>query len=160
MGAKLGRLKNKPIASLKGMELLVKLVHRGRGRGRRSVIYTDLTVGRTQILKYLKQRWAVEVMFRILKEQFGLGDCRCRGAKSLNRWVELVLLAYVLAGLTRWGKQLLKQKPIWLEARFHWAEHLIRPIHLVNDWLATFSRLLQSVLQFPFSWLPNQLPSP
>jgi hypothetical protein len=42
-------------------------------------------------------------MFKMLKEHFGLGECRCRGKQSLLRWVELVLLAYVLAGLTRWG---------------------------------------------------------
>jgi hypothetical protein len=46
-----------------------------------------------------------------------LGECRCRGEHSLERWVELVCLAYVLAGLTRWGKQLAKQDLSWIEVR-------------------------------------------
>ena len=40
-------------------------------------------------------------MFQTLKEEFGLGDCHCRGERSLGWWAELLLLAYTLAGLTR-----------------------------------------------------------
>ena len=77
------------------------------------MISTDLSLGRQQILRHLRRRWGVEVMFRTLKEGFGLRDLRCRGKRSLRRWVELVLLAYVLAGLTRWGRQLKGQRPSW-----------------------------------------------
>jgi hypothetical protein len=143
------------IACLKGMDLRVKIVHRGRGRGRRNVICTDLAVGRAQILRHLKQRWSVEVLFRILI-QFGLGDCRCRGAKSLKRWVELVLLAYVLAGLTRWGKQLLREQPTWLEVRFYWGERLIRCDPEVGSWLAVLRRLVSWAFPFALSPLPQQ----
>jgi len=59
-------------------------------------------------------------MFKTLKEHFGLGDCRCRGKQSLERWVELVLLAHVLVGLTRWGKQLLGEVLSWGEVRQEW----------------------------------------
>jgi len=69
----------------------------------------------------------------VLKEQFGLGDCRCRGEKSLKRWVELVLLAYVLAGLTRWGRQLLRHAPTWLEVRFHWGKRLLQVAAELGD---------------------------
>jgi hypothetical protein len=89
------------IASLQGLEIPVAVVHLGRGKGRRTVICTDLALGCQQILGHLKRRWGIEVMFKALKEHFGLGDCRCREEKSLARWVELVLLAFVLAGLTR-----------------------------------------------------------
>ena len=65
------------------------------------MICTDLSLGRRQIFRHLKHRWWVEVISRTLKEGFGLGDLRCRGERSLERWVELVLLAYTLAGLTR-----------------------------------------------------------
>ncbi|WP_448595668.1 hypothetical protein [Thermoflexus hugenholtzii] len=51
------------------------------------MICTDLASGCQQILRRWKRRWG--------KEHFGLGDCRCRGKQSLERWVELVLLAYV-----------------------------------------------------------------
>lgn len=158
-GRKAWQAPEETIACLHGMDQLVKIVHRGRGRGRRSVICTDLTVGRQQILNHLKQRWSVEVMFRVLKEQFGLGDCRCRGAQSLSRWVELVLLAYVLAGLTRWGKQLLKHKLTWLQVRFHWAQRLMRWLQQVNGWLAAFSRLLPWFFPFSPSWLPDKAPT-
>ena len=76
------------IAHLQGLEIPVKIVHRGRGKGRRTVICTDLAIGRRQILRHLKRRWGIEVMFKMLKEHFGLGDCRCRGERSLEHWVE------------------------------------------------------------------------
>ncbi len=87
-------------------------------------------------------------MFKLLKEHFGLGDCRCRGEKSLARWVELVLLAYVLAALTRWGKQLLGENPRWAEVRQAWGWRLIRMITEVRGWLAQLSRLILWGLQF------------
>ena len=130
------------VAFLQGLEIAVKVVHRGRGKGRRTVISTDLSLGRQQIQRHLKRRWGIEVMFKLLKEQFGLGDCRCRGPKSLARWVELVLLAYVLAGLTRWGKQLRGEQPRWGEVRQEWGWSLISPASEVRGWLATLWRLL------------------
>jgi len=156
-GRKAWQVEEETIAYLKGTDHLAKMVHRGRGRGRRTVLCTDLTIGRTQILKHLKCRWSVEVMFRILKEQFGLGDCRCRGAKSLNRWVELVLLAYAIAGLTRWGRQLLQQKITWLEARCHWGNRLICPAEQVHVWLATLIHLISWTLKSAFSPLPKRI---
>ena len=83
----------------------MKIVHRGRGKGRskRTVISTDLSLGRRQILRYLKRRWGIEVMFKMLKEHFGLGDLRCRRKRSLERWVKPVRLASLLAGLPRWA---------------------------------------------------------
>jgi len=135
------------IAYLQGLEIPVKIVHRGRGKGRRTVISTDLSLGRRQILRHLKQRWGVEVMFRMLKEHFGLGDCRCRGKRSLVRWVELVLLAYVLAGLTRWGRRLRGERPSWGEVRQQWGWSLISCEVEVRGWLATLWRLLGEFLQ-------------
>ena len=136
------------VAPLQGLEIPVRIVHRGRGKGRRTVISTDLSLNRQQILRHLKRRWGIEVMFRMLKEHFGLGDCRCRGKQSLERWVELVLLAYVLAGLTRWGKQLLGEKPRWGEVRQSWGWSLISLAEEVRGWLATLWRLLLQGFQF------------
>ncbi len=130
------------VAFLQGLEIPVRIVHRGRGKGRRTVISTELSLSRQQILRHLKRRWGIEVMFKLLKEQFGLGDCRCRGEQSLPRWVELVLLAYVLAGLTRWGKQLLGEQPRWGEVRQEWGWSLISLASEVRGWLATLGRLL------------------
>ncbi|MGQ9734851.1 MAG: hypothetical protein ACUVQU_07420 [Candidatus Bipolaricaulia bacterium] len=59
-------------------------------------------------------------MFKLLKEEIRLGDCRCRGKQSHKRWAELVPKAVVLVGLTRWGKQLLREEPSWGEARQAW----------------------------------------
>ena len=87
-------------------------------------------------------------MFRMLKEHFGLGDLRCRGERSLGRWVELVLLAYVLAGLTRWGRQLMGQRPNWGGVRQGWGWSLISCEMEVRDWLATLGRLLLWIFQF------------
>lgn len=136
------------IAYLQGLEIPVEIVHRGRGKGRRTVICTDLEIGRRQILRHLKRRWGIEVMFRMLKEHFGLGDCRCRGRQSLERWVELVLLAYVLAGLTRWGRQLMGQGPSWGEVRQEWGWSLIQTDTEVSGWLAVLGRLILWTFQF------------
>jgi len=130
------------VAFLQGLEIPVVIVHRGRGKGRRTVISTDLSLFREQILRHLKRRWGIEVLFKLLKEQFGLGDCRCRGERSLPRWVELVLLAYVLAGLTRWGQQLSGEQPSWGEVRQSWGWTLIQAVTEVRGWLATLGRLI------------------
>lgn len=95
-------------------------------------------------------------MFKMLKGHFGLGDCRCRGKQSLKRWVELVLLAYVLAGLTRWGRQLLRQEPSWGEVRQEWGWSLISSVTEVRGWLAALRRLLSWGLQlFLFLSIPK-----
>jgi len=130
------------IAGLEGLEIPVKIIHRGRAKRRRTVICTDPQLSRSAILRHLKRRWGIEVMFRLTKEQFGLGECRCRGEASLERWVELVCLAYVLVGLTRWGKQLVKREASWLEVRQEWGESLITPIMEVIGWFAILARLL------------------
>ena len=120
------------------------------------MISTDLSLGRQQILRHLRRRWGVEVMFRTLKEGFGLGDLRCRGERSLRRWVELVLLAYVLAGLTRWGRQLKGQEPSWGEVQQQWGWGLISMATEVRGWLSNLWRLILRVFQIlsPIS-IPN-----
>jgi hypothetical protein len=143
------------IACLEGLEMPVKIVHRGRGKKRRTVICTDCGWNRSAILRHLKRRWGIEVMFRLTKEQFGLGECRCRGEVSLERWVELVCLAYVLVGLTRWGKQLAKQDVSWIAVRQQWGGRLIQSVLEVQGWLASLGRLLLAItLSFPFPFSP------
>jgi len=145
------------IAYLQGLEIPVRVVHRGRGKGRRMVISTELSWNRGQILRHLKRRWGIEVMFRMLKEHFGLGECRCRGERSLERWVELVLLAYVLAGLTRWGRQRMGQKPGWGEVRQQGGGSLIQMAMEVRGWLATLGRLVLWLLRV---LSPVSIPNP
>ncbi len=60
--------------------------------------------------------------------------------------LEWVLLAYVLAGLTRWGRHLLGQKPTWGEVRQEWGWSLIPMALEVQGWLTTLGRLLLSAL--------------
>lgn len=139
------------IASLQGMNRGVKIVHRGRGKGRRTVICTDPELSRRAILRHLKRRWGIEVMFRLTKEQFGLGECRCRGQQSLERWVELVCLAYVLVGLTRWGKQLTRQAVSWIEIRQEWGGSLMVQVSEVMGWFATLARLLLGIAHSLYS---------
>jgi hypothetical protein len=135
----------------------VKVVHRGRGKGRRTVICKDLELSRPTILRHLKRRWGIEVMFKLLKEQFGVGDCRCRGPQSLARWVELVLLAYVLAGLTRWGKQLRGEEPRWGAVRQSWGWTLIQTVE-GGAGVARYSRAVASLgLPVPLSNLRPQV---
>ena len=124
-GRRAGDVPEETIAQLNELEIPVVVVHRGRGKGRCTVVCSELAWNRSQILRHLKRRWGIAVMCKMLKEHFGLGECRCRGKQSLVRWVELVLWAYVLAGLTRWGKQLLGQKPSWGEVRQEWGWSLI-----------------------------------
>ena len=144
------------VAHLRGLKIPVVIFHRGRGKWRRTVISTDLSLGRQQILRHLKRRWGIEVMFKTLKEHFGLGDLRCRGELSLERWVELVLLAYTLAGLTRWGRQLEGQELSWGEVQQQWGWSLISMATEVRGWLANLWRLILRVFQIlsPIS-IPN-----
>ena len=100
------------------------------------------------ILRHLRCRWGIEVMFRILKEEFGLGACRCRGPKSLARWVELVLWAYVLAALTRWGRRLKSPQPSWQMVRTAWGRQLIEIVSEVRGWLATVGWVIGHFLFF------------
>ena len=61
--------------------------------------------------------------------------------------MELALLAYVLAGLTRWGRQLEGQRPSWDEVRQHWGWSLIPCKMEVRGWLANLWRLILWVFQ-------------
>lgn len=140
------------VACLQGLNQPVQIVHRGRGRGRRTVICTDPGLTRPAILRHLKRRWGIEVLFRLTKEQFGLGECRCRAEASLERWVELVFLAYVLVGLTRWGKQLAQQAVSWIAVRQEWGGSLIPQISEVMGWFATLARLLLGIAHSLFSF--------
>jgi len=56
-------------------------------------------------------------------------------------------LAYVLAGLTRWGRQLLGQEPSWGEVRQQWGWSLISMATEVKGWLANLWRLILGVFQ-------------
>ena len=136
------------IGPLRGMTQPIKVVHRGRGQGRRTVISTELGWGRAMILRHLKSRWGIEVMFRILKEEFGLGACRCRGETSLARWVELVLWAYVLVALTRWGRRLKSPQHRWRAVRTVWGRQLMEAVSDVRGWLATLVWVMASLLSF------------
>lgn len=57
-------------------------------------------------------------------------------------------MAYVLAGLTRWGKQLVGERPSWGEVRQGWGWSLISTAMEVRGWLATLGRLLLWIFQF------------
>jgi hypothetical protein len=48
----------------------------------------------------------------------------------------------VLVGLTRWGQQLLGEKPSWGEVRQSWGWTLIQAVTEVRGWLATLGRLI------------------
>jgi len=48
------------IVFLQGLEIPVVVVHHGWGKGRRTVICTDLALGCQQILGHLKRRWGLK----------------------------------------------------------------------------------------------------
>ena len=58
-----------------------------------------------------------------------------------------MLLAYTLAGLTRWGRQLLGQEPSWGEVQQQWGWSLIPMATEVKGWLANLWRLILWVFQ-------------
>ena len=90
-----------------------------------------------------------------------MGDLRCRGGRSLERWVELVLLAYTLVGLTRWGRQSLGQEPSWGEIQQQWGWSLIPMATEVKGWLANLWRLIlwafQTLSPIPISNLEEEV---
>ncbi|MFQ5795187.1 MAG: transposase [Candidatus Bipolaricaulia bacterium] len=92
-------------ACLNGMEIPLQIVHMVRG-GRHYTVVTTLTeLGAMPIRHHMRRRDWIEKLIKELKQRFGLEDCQCRGEGSLERWVELVWLAYVLAVEQCWAEK-------------------------------------------------------
>lgn len=62
-------------------------------------------LGAVQVRRHMRRRDWIEKLIKELKQRFGLEDCQCRGEASLERWVELVWLAYVLVAERRWAEK-------------------------------------------------------
>lgn len=89
------------VARLKGLEVPVKIVQMRRLGRRYTVISTNTELSVAQIRRRMRKRWWVEETIKQLKA-LGLEDCQCRGEQSLERWVEWVMLHYVLLARVRW----------------------------------------------------------
>lgn len=92
------------VACLRGLEILVKIVQMYREGRHYTVISTDLDLNPAQIRRRMRKRWWCEEVTKRLKG-LGLEDCQCRGAESLERWIEWVMLLYVLAARVRWAER-------------------------------------------------------
>jgi hypothetical protein len=103
------------VACLRGMDLPVKIVHLRRSGRHYTVICTDTGLSGAQIRERMRRRWWTEEVTKRLKG-LGLEDCQCRGEESLERWVEWVMLIYVLLGWIRWEQKQKEQWPAWQEA--------------------------------------------
>jgi hypothetical protein len=88
-----------------------------------TVISTDLDLNPAQIRRRMRKRWWCEEVTKRLK-RLGLEDCQCRGAESLERWVEWVMLLYVLAARVRWEERECQLRLGWLEVGKKLAEAL------------------------------------
>ena len=54
-----------------------------------------------QVILHYRSRWAIEVMFRNLKQHLGLGACQHRSLEAVTRHIALVLFAFVCLQLVR-----------------------------------------------------------
>ena len=54
-----------------------------------------------QVICRYRSRWAIEVMFRNLKQHLGLGACQHRSLEAVTRHIALVLFAFVCLQLVR-----------------------------------------------------------
>jgi hypothetical protein len=77
--------------------LLVVVVQEGR-----EPVYlfsTDLTLSAREVVESYAARFAIEVAFRELKGQFGLGHCQARRAEAVERHALLCLVAHTVSQL-------------------------------------------------------------
>ena len=63
------------------------------------VFTSDLQLPVAEVIRHYTNRWQIETAFRDLKENFGFDSYQLRDPKSLNRFVQLSLLAATLAQL-------------------------------------------------------------
>lgn len=89
--------------ALGGVELLLVTVLRvgPQGRlGRPTFLFsTDLTLTAVQVVGLYAARFTIELAFRELKNQFGLGHCQARTLGAVERSVQLCLVAYTSSQL-------------------------------------------------------------
>lgn len=93
------------VACLNGMEIPLQIVHMIRGGRHYTVVTTLRELGAVRVRGHMRRRGWIEKLIEGLKQRFGLEDCQCRGEESLERWVELMWLAYVLAAERRWAEK-------------------------------------------------------
>ena len=63
------------------------------------VFTSDLQLPVEEVIRHYRNRWQIETAFRDLKENFGFDSYQLRNPKSLNRFVQLSLLAASLTQL-------------------------------------------------------------
>jgi hypothetical protein len=148
-GHKVEQVETGEVVRLRGADFLVRLAFRRRRQQRQCIAGTELWLDPPALRAEYRKRWAIETFFLAAKQQFGLGDYRVRGQGALERWVELVLLAYVLASLSRWGR-----KVRWQAAKEQSAWRLVRmakdnfPRLCILFWVLT---MLEQVLRIPWA---------
>ena len=62
--------------------------------------------------------------------------------------MELVLFAYVLAALTRWGRRLTSPQLSWRSVRMTWGRQLMEAVSEVKGWLATLGWVIATLFTF------------
>lgn len=65
------------------------------------LLTNNLTAPTYQVILRYRSRWAIEVMFRDLKQHFGLSACQHRNLEAVTRHFALVMFAYVCVQLIR-----------------------------------------------------------
>jgi len=142
-------------ACLRGLEIPVKIVQMYREGRHYTVISTDLALNPAQIKRRMRKRWWCEEVTKRLKG-LGLEDCQCRGAESLERWVEWVMLLYVLAARVRWAERESQPWLGWREVGKKLAETLFSADGLLgmgDGWM----RRMREHLQRREPWLRSAI---
>jgi len=147
------------VACLRGLPLPVKIVQMYREGRHYTVISTDLDLNPAQIKRRMRKRWWCEEVIKRLKG-LGLEDCQCRGEESLERWVEWVMLLYLLAARVRWaereGQPWLRWREVGkelaealfsadglLEVSEGWMRRMLDHLQRREPWLGPLIRLFQ-----------------
>jgi len=149
----LKQLKSGEVNFLRTLSLPLRFAWVRRSGNRKCLACTDLDLHAPRIRKHFKRRWTIETFFQTAKHQFGLGDYHIRPWTSIQRWIELVLLAYTLASLNRHAPMR------WDEAKAQLIAYLIPAIDEIRHaWLSLLLVLLchlQSLLPFPVPTAPQ-----
>ena len=148
----LKQLKSGEVNFLSATPIPLRFAWVRRPRGRKCVACTDLDFQAPSIRRHFKRRWAIETFFQTAKHQFGLGHYQMRSWTGIERWIELVLLAYTLATLHRQGQMR------WDEAKGRALGNLTPLIEEIRQGLVTLVLVLLCHLQVLISF-PDPKPA-
>jgi len=94
-----------------GLVKIVVLKRRKNGKGFKVLVSNDIAMSGSDVIRYYKARWNIEVFHRDCKQHLGMGEYQLRKLDAVGIHLHLVFLAYTLlknAGRSPFFRKVLK----------------------------------------------------